>query len=69
MERLVNPWYYRGRWWEPKVAEAFEALVFAASTTTVLTAMYTDKDMVRSSVRGILGWIMKYELEQEKAGK
>ncbi|SAM03083.1 hypothetical protein [Absidia glauca] len=69
MERLVNPWYYHGRWWEPKVAEAFEALVFAASTTTVLTAMYTDKDMVRSSVRGILGWIMKYELEQEKAGK
>ncbi|KAI8341177.1 hypothetical protein BC941DRAFT_391201 [Chlamydoabsidia padenii] len=65
MERLITPYYYRNRWWEPKVAVIIESLIFAASTTTVLTAMYTDKDMVRSSMRGVLGWIMKYELEQD----
>ncbi|ORZ25781.1 hypothetical protein BCR42DRAFT_315442 [Absidia repens] len=72
-ERLIGPWAHRGRWWEPKVAEMTEIVLFAASVTTVLNAMYMDKDMVRSSVRGILGWVMKYELppqkDQEKSEK
>ncbi|KAI8344343.1 hypothetical protein BC941DRAFT_408384 [Chlamydoabsidia padenii] len=65
-ERLIGSWYNKGRWWEPKLAEATETLVFATSVMTVLNAMYKDKDMVRSSVRGILGWIMKYELNQDQ---
>ncbi|KAI9306342.1 hypothetical protein BJ944DRAFT_160060 [Cunninghamella echinulata] len=65
-ERIVEPWFVRGRWWEPKVAETVETLAFAASMTTLLSAMYRDKDMVRSSVKGILNWIMKNELPNQK---
>lgn len=68
-ERLVGPWHHRGRWWEPKLAEAMETIVFAASVTTVLNAMYKNKDTVRSSVRGVLGWIMKHELKQDQDEK
>ncbi|ORZ08989.1 hypothetical protein BCR42DRAFT_462806 [Absidia repens] len=68
-ERLIGPWHTRGRWWEPKMAEAAETAVFAASVMTVVNAMYKDKDMVRSSVRGLLGWIMKYELADQKEEK
>jgi hypothetical protein len=66
IERLIGPWFHRGRWWEPKVSEMTEMVLFAASVATVLNAMYVDKEMVRSSVRGILGWVMKYELVQKK---
>ncbi|KAI8084924.1 uncharacterized protein BX664DRAFT_265870 [Halteromyces radiatus] len=66
-ERLIGPWHRRGRWWEPKLAEMMEIIVFAGSVTTVVGAMYKEKEMVRSSARGILGWIMKYELKEESS--
>ncbi|CAO3613074.1 unnamed protein product [Cunninghamella blakesleeana] len=61
-ERIVEPWFVKGRKWEPKVAEAVETMAFAASMTTLISAMYNDRNMVRSSVKGLLNWIMKYEL-------
>ncbi|ORX53977.1 hypothetical protein DM01DRAFT_1362932 [Hesseltinella vesiculosa] len=69
LDRVVAPWYHRGRWWEPHVAEGLETLVFAVSMATILGAMHNDKKRVRSSVRGLLSWIMKNELEPEVDAK
>ncbi|KAI8060212.1 hypothetical protein BC940DRAFT_246778 [Gongronella butleri] len=67
MDRLVAPWYHKGRTWEPHVAEALETIAFAASMATILDAMFKDKTQVRSSVRGLLSWLMKDELKQHAA--
>ncbi|KAF7727887.1 hypothetical protein EC973_006886 [Apophysomyces ossiformis] len=64
-ERVVGP-HQRGRWWESLGAGVAETLVFALSAMVVLDAMYKDKTHIRSSVRGLLSWIMKDELQALK---
>ncbi|KAG0172799.1 hypothetical protein DFQ30_009608 [Apophysomyces sp. BC1015] len=68
IERVLGP-HQRGRWWESLGAGTAETLVFALSTMVVLDTMYKDRTTIRSSVRGLLSWIMKDELATEKNGK
>ncbi|KAI7859874.1 hypothetical protein BDC45DRAFT_543250 [Circinella umbellata] len=64
-EKLLGP-YQKGRWWESMVAEGAETLLFAGSVTILLDTMFKNKSNVRSSVRGLLTWILRNELPTEE---
>ncbi|CAO3676272.1 unnamed protein product [Rhizopus stolonifer] len=56
-------------WWDAFGAKWTEDLVFATSVMVVVHALYKDKDLVRPSVRGLMSWILKDELNENKVIK
>lgn len=66
VDRLISP-YAKNRWWESVAARTIEDLVFALSVMVVVRQMiYKDKNMVRSSVRGLLNWLLKDEIKYQE---
>ncbi|KAI9312035.1 hypothetical protein BX666DRAFT_1992031 [Dichotomocladium elegans] len=60
-KRVLGP-YQKGRWWESIVTETAETAVFAGSVAVVVDAIFKDKTNVRASIRGLLSWIHRDEL-------
>ncbi|KAI8345274.1 hypothetical protein EDC96DRAFT_449370 [Choanephora cucurbitarum] len=57
-ERILSP-HQKGRWWEHKTAAYVESVTFALSVTTVVDAVYHNRQLVRPSFRSILSWILQ----------
>ncbi|KAG0739086.1 hypothetical protein G6F57_010880 [Rhizopus arrhizus] len=58
--------FKKRKWWDAFGAKLTEDIVYAASVTIVIHTLYKDKNMVRPSIRGLMSWILKDELNDEK---
>lgn len=56
-------------WWDAFGAKWTKDLVFATFVMVVIHALYKDKNLVRPSVCGLMSWILRDELNENKVIK